>query len=70
MNAAPQWQDFNAGNWVGIEDNTRTYVEDHGNDLMVYSGTNGILELDDTNDNPVEIWLYLDASGDRLPVPL
>ncbi len=47
----------------------RYFAEDYGRDLMVYTGTNGVCELDDVNGEKVEIYLYPDSEGDRLPVP-
>ncbi len=67
INCAPQWQSFNAGNWLGIEDGVRAYVEDNGRDLVVYTGTSGVMELDDVDGSKVEIYLYPDEN--RLPVP-
>ena len=70
VNCAPQWQSFNAGNWgdSGIEGETRAYLESKNKDLMIYTGTSGVLELDNTSGSPVEI--YLDDSGNRIPVPM
>ena len=68
MNVAPQWQAFNGGNWYYLEDGTRDFVEERKNDLVVYTGTSGVLELENTNGDPVEIWLNPDDN--RLPVPL
>ena len=36
---------------------------------VVYTGTHGILELKDINNNPTEIWLSGDDTEKRLPVP-
>ncbi len=67
---APQWQVFNGGNWVDIENSIRDLAEDQGRDVMVYTGTNGVMELDDVDGDKVEIHLYLeDQEGPRLPVP-
>ncbi len=69
---APQWQEFNGGNWVDIENAVRYYVEDFSVDFTVYTGTNGVMQLDDVNANKVDIYLYPESmSGDvdRLPVP-
>ena len=67
MNVAPQWQTFNGGNWAELEDEVRNFASDRGLDLVVYTGTNGVLQLDDTNGNPVDI--YLSPDGRQLPVP-
>jgi len=72
INAAPQWQSFNGGNWNSLESAVRSifeliqfsipYVE-------VYTGTHGVLELKDVNNNPTEIWFSGGAPDKRLPVP-
>jgi DNA/RNA endonuclease G (NUC1) len=66
-NVAPQWQCFNGGNWAYLENGVRTFVAAYGADLDVYTGTHGVLELDDVDGNKVEIWLY--PEGAALPVP-
>ena len=67
-NVQPQWQVFNAGNWLGIEYSCRYYVEDLGVDLEVYTGVHSVMELDDKNGDKVEIYLNPDGSH-TLPVP-
>lgn len=52
-----------------VENGLRYYVENQQRDLKVYTGGHGICELDDVNGDKVEIWLYPDPAGDRLPVP-
>ena len=66
-NVAPQWQGFNAGNWLDLENAVRDFVDNRNLDLVVYTGTNGVMELDDVNGNKVPILLY--PEDDRLPVP-
>ena len=65
INVGPQWQCFNGGNWNGIENSIRTWVEDNQIDLSLYTGTHGVLQLDDINGNPVDITLHEDI----LPAP-
>ena len=58
---------FNAGNWLGIENSVRAFVEDRVLDLEIYSGVHGVMELDNADGDKVEIWL--NPTGDQLPVP-
>ena len=64
VNVGPQWQCFNGGNWVGIENSVRTFVEANQFDVDVYSGSHGTLQLNDIDENPVDITLH----DDILPV--
>lgn len=67
IDTSPQWQIFNAGNWLVIEDGVRDLAEAKG-DIQVWTGTHEVLELPDVNGNNVEI--YLDEDGEKkLPVP-
>jgi len=66
VNVAPQWQAFNGGNWMYFENGLRDFVEERKMDLVVYTGTHGVCQLEDTDGNMVDIFLYL---PDRLPVP-
>jgi len=65
INAAPQWQNFNARNWAYLEDAVRDLVINHNSDFVVYTGTTGILQLEDVDGEMVNIYLY----ENRLPVP-
>nr|CBG22733.1 northern shrimp nuclease [Pandalus borealis] len=69
INALPQWQAFNNGNWKYLEYDTRDLAEKHGTDLTVYSGGWGVLELEDINGNPVEIYLGLAQDKKVVPAP-
>lgn len=48
---------------------TRTLAEYLGTDLEIYTGAWGVLELDDVNANPVEVYLGLTASERVVPAP-
>ncbi|XP_042873188.1 uncharacterized protein LOC122253866 [Penaeus japonicus] len=67
INAVPQWQAFNNGNWKYLEFATRDLAESHSTDLTIYTGGWGVLTLDDINGNPVEI--YLGLTEDEMVVP-
>lgn len=67
INAAPQWQSFNGGNWEHIEDGVRRMVSDRNIDTEIWTGTYGVITLPDINGNRVEI--FLEDENSRLPVP-
>ncbi|XP_059479958.1 uncharacterized protein LOC132199337 [Neocloeon triangulifer] len=66
LNVAPQWQTFNGGNWNNLEMSSRTFAASYPNDLLVYTGTNGITQLPDVNGNPVDIYIAYDANGNGI----
>ncbi|KAK9869334.1 hypothetical protein WA026_003088 [Henosepilachna vigintioctopunctata] len=65
VNAIPQWQAINAGNWKRLENLVRESAAAYNENIMVYTGTYGVLSLPDVNDVSTEIYL----SKDKLPVP-
>jgi len=67
VNAAPQWQSFNGGNWAQMESHARDLAVERGFDLVVYTGTHGVLQLHHLNGALVDIFLY---NKNQLPVPL
>lgn len=70
MNAAPQWQSFNDGNWVHIENGVRNFLSQRNIDAEVYTGTFGILELADTQGIPRQLFLsFNNQNQGRIPVP-
>ncbi|XP_042873187.1 uncharacterized protein LOC122253865 [Penaeus japonicus] len=69
INAVPQWQAFNNGNWKYLEMATRNLAEYLETDLQIYTGAWGILELNDVNANPVEIFLGLTFKQRVVPAP-
>ncbi|XP_044258702.1 uncharacterized protein LOC123007458 [Tribolium madens] len=66
INAAPQWQAINAGNWKKIELLIRKLADNLQETLTIITGTYGVLTLPDINENEVDIYL---VSGSKLPVP-
>uniref|UniRef100_A0A0K8WFE1 Nuclease EXOG, mitochondrial n=1 Tax=Bactrocera latifrons TaxID=174628 RepID=A0A0K8WFE1_BACLA len=44
-NVAPEWQIVNAGNWVRVENAVRKIASSQRSDLLVFTGTLGVLEL-------------------------
>ncbi|XP_045459781.1 uncharacterized protein LOC123670324 [Melitaea cinxia] len=66
INAAPQWQPFNAGNWNNLEQNLRRRIAAAGYNAVLYTGTFGVTQLRNSNNRLVDIYL---ASNNRVPVP-
>ncbi|XP_063228958.1 uncharacterized protein LOC134534394 [Bacillus rossius redtenbacheri] len=69
VNAAPQWQVFNAGNWLTLENNVRRYASSKAANLVVYTGTHGVTTLPDVHNVHRELWLYVNGTQRGLPVP-
>lgn len=63
MNAAPQWQPFNNGNWKQMEASIRNLASASKLNLLVQTGTFEGLQMDENNT------LYL-GRNDAIPVPL
>ena len=74
IDVAPQWQSFNAGNWLDVENGIRYLAEYYYGTLkvvnnrynksqflksstQVWTGTYGVLQLEDDNGNLVDIYL-------------
>lgn len=71
VNAAPQWQSFNAGNWERIEASVRNFVANQNIFTEIYTGTHGILALPDNMGVDRELFLYFDVNNNgQIPVPL
>lgn len=66
VNVAPQWQCFNGKNWNYFEQGLREFIVDHTEDVVIYTGTHEVMQLQDVNGDMVQIFLY---DGDKLPVP-
>ncbi|EDX10296.1 uncharacterized protein LOC6737883 [Drosophila simulans] len=70
VNAAPQWQTFNGGNWERIEDSVRKFVADENITVDCYTGTWGVSTLPDINGIERELYLDFDENNNGLiPVP-
>lgn len=71
INAAPQWQCFNNGNWKILEENLRDFASKQKLDLIVYTGTYGISTLphEETGEE-TELYLYVvNGTGAGIAVP-
>ncbi|XP_016997013.3 uncharacterized protein [Drosophila takahashii] len=70
VNAAPQWQTFNGGNWERIEDSVRKFVADENMTADCYTGTWGVSTLPDVDGVEKELYLDFDENNNGLiPVP-
>lgn len=70
INAAPQWQSFNNGNWKSLEFGVRNLAISRGFDLVIYTGTHEILTLADINGIQKPIYLAKDSNNNNLlPAP-
>lgn len=67
INAAPQWQSFNGGNWKEIEEGVKKFVKDKNVNVEVYTGTYGIFKYPDVTGKEQEI--FLDGNRKQIPVP-
>ncbi|KAA0186989.1 hypothetical protein HAZT_HAZT003032, partial [Hyalella azteca] len=69
INAAPLWQTINNGNWKYLESSVRDMAAAHGSDIAVWCGGWDVLQLDDVNGNPVDIFLGLTQNETVIPAP-
>lgn len=70
VNAAPQWQIINSGNWNSAEEALHDYVTKSKNDLEIYTGTYGTLKLENcVTKSDVELYLYNENGEKQIQVP-
>ncbi|XP_072941588.1 salivary protein Tsal2A-like [Epargyreus clarus] len=70
INAVPQWQPFNAGNWNWLEQNLRARIGAAGYNTIIFTGSFGVTQLRNANGVFVDIYLHRDSSNNpQLPVP-
>ncbi len=70
INAAPQWQSFNSGNWERIEQSVRQLIADRNFVANIYTGTYGVLTYDDVIGQSRPIFLSHDQYNNSVvPVP-
>ncbi|XP_018334885.1 uncharacterized protein LOC108743791 [Agrilus planipennis] len=63
VNAAPQFQTFNGGNWNTLENNVRSFSANRQLDLVIYTGGHGVTSLPDVNGNQQDLYLYKDSNN-------
>ncbi|EAT44558.1 AAEL004103-PA [Aedes aegypti] len=67
---APQWQNFNDGNWLRVEEQVRVFIAARNLNVTVYGGTYGAHTQTDANGDQQPIFLDYDPNGvQRLPAP-
>lgn len=70
INASPQWQSFNSGNWERIEQGVRQLIADRDIIADIYTGTYGILEYKNLFGQSTQIFLSVDQNNNSVvPVP-
>ncbi|XP_017466898.1 PREDICTED: uncharacterized protein LOC108359511 [Rhagoletis zephyria] len=70
INAAPQWQVFNAGNWERIEDGVRSKVAASKWYVDCYTGVYGVTTLPNADGVQTPLYLAYDSNNNGLiPVP-
>lgn len=67
INAAPQFQSFNGGNWESVETSVRQFVFNRNIEVEIWTGTYGVVTFADSRGIQTEI--YLDGPNRRIPVP-
>lgn len=70
FNAAPQWQNFNGGTWIAVENGIRRFVEQKNIEVDCYTGTWGVISLPNDKGAQKEIYLATDENNNgEIPVP-
>ncbi|KAG7211652.1 hypothetical protein KM043_010905 [Ampulex compressa] len=69
LNAAPQWQSFNGGNWNYLEEGVRYFAGSRHLDLDVYTGAYGQMTMTDVYGRKQPIHLYVNGPKRALAVP-
>ncbi|KAM7357046.1 salivary protein Tsal1-like [Cochliomyia hominivorax] len=70
INAAPQWQVFNSGNWARVEDGLRAWVSKEKINVQCYTGVYGVTTLPNKEGRQTPLYLSYDANNNGLiPVP-
>lgn len=70
VNSAPQWQNFNGGNWNDLEKDVKAFASGSQQDLTVYTGVHGIAQLPNVNGVQTDLYFRVDSNGVRsIPIP-
>ncbi|KAI4457000.1 endonuclease related [Holotrichia oblita] len=70
LNAVPQWNLLNTGNWKILEDDLRRFASIRGIDLKIVTGTSEIFSLPyNFTQQSVELFLNTQTSTKTIPIP-
>ncbi|XP_063538178.1 uncharacterized protein LOC134747488 [Cydia strobilella] len=70
VNCAPQWKNFNGGNWNTLEVDLRNHVHAAGYNTILYTGTFGVTSLINQYGERVDLYLANDNNNNPIiPVP-
>lgn len=69
INAAPQWQTFNGGNWAILEDHLKRFIARRNINTEIWTGTYGIVTYKDVNGTQQQIYLSVKENTRKVPVP-
>lgn len=71
INAAPQWHNFNAGNWESVESSVQRFVTRRNLNVDIYTGTWGTLRFADTQGVQRPLFLNVNqrTGASTIPVP-
>lgn len=70
LNAIPQWENINAGNWQILEENLRELADKRRIDLQIYSGVYQVLRLQHEHSGQfIKIYLSIEGTKYRVPIP-
>lgn len=57
VNVAPEWQTVNGGNWAKVEKLARDLANKKQEDLTIYTGTHGVLNMQNSQNIPIDMYL-------------
>ncbi|XP_055629218.1 uncharacterized protein LOC129770413 [Toxorhynchites rutilus septentrionalis] len=73
LNVVPQWQICNAENWERVESIARKMAKNMQEDLMIYTGSSGVLNLPDSKKKLIPFYLTTvkesEGTVSKIPVP-
>lgn len=69
VNAAPQWQNFNANNWRRLEDGLREMAAVRYKNLDIYTGTHGVVIYPNAFGVEKKLYLSINNGLKQIPVP-